>query len=328
MKILFLNDSSLITYGLSSGFQPTDEIRYLPVCRDNWDQQLMNLLQSWRPDFALADGVSISTVGYRLYQILHGYHQPFVYWAIDDPPDWRRMSLPLARGASLVLTPAQECVERYQKHGIKAKYFHFACNPLFHRPIEPLEDFSCDLLFVGNYYVSYPQRRIGIDTLLTPLLSSEYKLKVYGNEHWLKNTDSYILSPEVYRGYLSYTDLPKAYSSAKIVLGINSVVDSPTMMSMRIFEVLGCGAFLLTHWSPAIEKLFKNHVHLVWSHHPDETLELVRFYLNRDDLRHKIARKGQEEVYLNHTYQKRVREIRSTLETLRNPSLIIKGVRR
>lgn len=316
MKILFLNDSSLITYGLASGFSGSDEIRYLPVHLPDWENKLKDLFHEWRPKFALADGVSISTVATKLFPLLRHNRIPLVYWAIDDPPDWRRMSLPLSRGAALVLTPAEEYISRYRQHGINAKYLHFACNPDFHRRLEPVTTFASDLLLIANYYTSYPQRKFGLETILTPLLSSPYTLHVYGNEHWLRNTDQYTLPLGIYQGYLSYTALPLAYSSAKIVLGLHSVVDSPTMMSMRTFEALGCGAFYLTHWSLGTANLFKNHVHLVWSKNPDETLELVQFYLARDDLRQKIAHQGQEEVYRLHTYKHRVQSIRPYLEAL------------
>lgn len=316
MKILFLNDSNLITHGLASGFAPEDEIRYLPVHHADWEEQIGPLLTSWRPKFALADGVSISTVAQKLFPILRRFKIPLVYWAIDDPPDWRRMSLPLARGAALVLTPAADYVAHYQRHQIKAAYFHFACNPSFHRKVSPTDRYTCDILLVANYYTSYPQRKIGVETILSPLLGGPYNLQVYGNEHWLRNTDHYTLPTGSYAGYLPYQDLPSAYSSAQIVLGLNSVIDSPTMMSMRIFEALGCGAFLLTHWSPAIESFFQNHVHLIWSKNPDETLELVRFYMARPELRQKIAVQGQAEVYRLHTYQHRVQAIRDLLERL------------
>lgn len=316
MKILFLNDSSLLTHGLASGFAPADEIRCLPVHQAEWEAQLGSLVHSWRPDFTLAEGVSISTVATRVFRLLLSLNIPLVYWAIDDPPDWKRMSLPLSRRAALVLTPAEEYVARYLKHGIKAKYFHFACNPGFHRQQEAEQPYSCDLILVANYYTSYPQRKSGLETILSPLLSGTYKLKVYGNEHWLHNTDRYELPPGIFQGYLPYDKLPAAYSSAKIVLGLHSVIDSPTMMSMRTFEALGCGAFFLTHWSLGLENLFRNHVHLVWSRHPDETAELVKFYLTREDLRKKIARQGQEEVYLFHTYKHRVASIRTDLAKL------------
>jgi|GEM_PF-3816447 len=56
MKILFLNDSSLLRHGLASGFPLIDEIRYLPVHLANWEECLINLLRTWKPDFALAGG--------------------------------------------------------------------------------------------------------------------------------------------------------------------------------------------------------------------------------------------------------------------------------
>ncbi|MHB8124428.1 MAG: CgeB family protein [Desulfitobacteriaceae bacterium] len=316
MKVLCLNNSSLLTQGLSSGFLADDEVRYLPVQQYDWAEELKLLLRTWRPHFALAEGVSISTVAGKLFPLLRNLKLPLVYWAIDDPPDWRRMSLPLARGASLVLTPAEDYINRYRQQSIKALYFNFACNPAFHYRLEPSRQLATDLLLVANYYTSYPQRKIGIEIILTPLLNTPHSLRVYGNEHWLANTDNYTLPPGTYAGYLAYSDLPKAYSSAKIVLGLNSVIDSPTMMSMRTFEALGCGAFYLSHWTPALENLFQNHVHLVWSRHPDETVELVQFYLTRDDLRQKIALQGQAEVYRLHTYVQRIQSIRNHLLTI------------
>lgn len=316
MKILLLNDSSLLSQGLASGFSPSDDLRYLPVHSLDWEKRLPDLIRVWQPDFALADGVSISTVAHKLFLLLHRYKLPLVYWAIDDPPDWHRMSRPLGRGASLVLTPALECLPLYQREKIRARYLNFACNPSFHRPTEPSIKYQSDLLLVANYYTSYIQRKIGLEIILGSLRSGPFQLKVFGNENWLSNADHYTLPPEVYQGYLPHNQLPCAYSSAKIVLGLHSVIDSPSMMSMRTFEALGCRAFFLTHWTPAIENLFKNHVHLVWSRHPDETLELVRFYSQREDLRQKIARQGQEEVYRNHTYQHRVQSIRDYLEKL------------
>lgn len=316
MNVLFLNDSSLLCHGLASGFSSMDDIRFIPVHQSGWEERFTAMLRTWKPNFALAEGVSISTVAQKLFPLLRRHALPLVYWAIDDPPDWRRMSRPLARGASLVLTPAGECLPLYQREKLRALFFHFACNPSFHHPSEPSQEYNCDLLLVANYYTSYPQRKVGLETILTPLRSGPFHLKVFGNEHWLTNTDHYTLDSGKYQGYLPYDQLPCAYSSAKIVLGLHSVIDSPTMMSMRTFEALGCRAFFLTHWSPAIENTFKNHVHLVWSRHPDETIELVRFYLNREDLRLKIARQGQEEVYRNHTYQHRIQSIRQSLERL------------
>jgi len=100
MKILLLNDSSLLQHGLASGFSSVDELRYLPVHLPDWEDRLTALLRIWKPDFAFAEGVSISTVAGRLFPLLRRHSLPLVYWAIDDPPDWRRISLPFTRSQS------------------------------------------------------------------------------------------------------------------------------------------------------------------------------------------------------------------------------------
>jgi len=104
-----------------------------------------------------------------------------------------------------------------------------------------------------------------------------------------------------------------AYSSAKIILGVHSITDSRTMQSMRTFEILGCCGFFLTQFTKAIEAMFINHKHLVWSSSYEETSDLMNFYLNNASAREKIAKNGQKYVYENHTYEKRVADIINAL---------------
>ncbi|MNP40795.1 Spore protein YkvP [compost metagenome] len=86
------------------------------------------------------------------------------------------------------------------------------------------------------------------------------------------------------------------------------------MQAMRTFEVLGCGGFFFTQHTTAMEHMFVNHVHLVWSTSPEETVELYEYYRNRQDLIDQIRRKGQEFVYQQHTYKHRVMTIMKKLE--------------
>jgi tetratricopeptide (TPR) repeat protein len=72
---------------------------------------------------------------------------------------------------------------------------------------------------------------------------------------------------------------------------------------------MGCGIFSLVSYVPQLEEIFKNRYHLVWFHTPDEAIELIRYYLSHSEEREKIARQGQEEVYKNHTYDVRVKEM-------------------
>lgn len=99
------------------------------------------------------------------------------------------------------------------------------------------------------------------------------------------------------------------YSSAKIALGLQTMGNSKTHCSVRTFEIMGCGAFHLSRYSPALEYYFKKGIHMEWSKSADETLEIVKFYLSKERAREKIARKGQQEVYENHTILHRVRSV-------------------
>lgn len=80
---------------------------------------------------------------------------------------------------------------------------------------------------------------------------------------------------------------------------------SPTQTSVRTFEIMGTGGFYLTCYTSSHENLFKNHEHLVWSASPEQTVELIDYYLKHDDERTAIASKGQAEIFGKHTYYHR-----------------------
>jgi spore maturation protein CgeB len=185
----------------------------------------------------------------------------------------------------------------------------FACLPSYHHRAAYDRAYSNDLVFVGNNYSRHPARLQGINNILRPLAERGFDLKIFGNEWWLDEQNYFNINKKYYGGYLPNEKLPVVCASSKIVLGIHSVNNSLTMMSMRTFEVLGCGGFYLTQWTPAIENLFKNHYHLVWTKSADETIDLVKFYLDHPRERDKIALQGQQEVYAKHTYHHRANTI-------------------
>ena len=221
----------------------------------------------------------------------------------------------MAKNSQYVFTTAAECINKYRSLGIKADLMLFACTPSFHHRVESDPRFSHDCIFIGNNYSQFPARLQGMEMILQPLLQNGFDLKVYGLNWWLNRESRFFIEPNIYGGTLSYEEMRTAYSSAKIVLGLHSVDTSPTMMSMRTFDVLGCGAFHLTQWTPAIENLFTNHEHLVWSKSSRETVDLVKYYLARPEERQRIARNGQAEVYSKHTYHHRAREFFNFLGT-------------
>ena len=283
------------------------------------EPSLEPFIDEFNPDIVFNDGGTGRMP--KLFPLLEQRGIPHVYWAIEDPVSFDFLSLPFAQKSALVFTPCWESLADYRRHGISAHLLMFACNPSYHRTGTPDSRFNHDIVFSGNNYSYHPARQKGIATVLQPLIDHGYDLQVYGNEWWLDPNQSYTIPPSYYGGYMANEDLPAVCATARIILGLHSVDTSRTMMSMRTFEILGCQGFYLTQWTPAIEEMFINHHHLVWSKSPEETLDLVNYYLQHPQLRQRIARQGQAEVYRKHTYQQRVREIMLYLQSLAKPSV-------
>lgn len=314
MKLLFVNTDPLTKQGIGQALaEQGHEIHYVFLAGEN---SLEPFLQQIMPEYVFTEG------GYglfdKIFPLLEQLNIPHIYWATEDPIDFYNLSLPFASKSNYVFTTCQESIPQYLRHRIKAHLFMFACLPSCHHKVAADARYANDIIFAGNHYM-HSARLIGVDNILRPLIDSGYDIKIYGNEEWLNDNNYLQIIPRHYGGYLPNNYLPQLCSSAKIILGLHSVDNSLTMMSMRTFEVLGCGGFYLTQWTPAIEHYFKNHYHLVWSKSAVETRELVDYYLAHPQEREKIARQGQEEVYAHHTYHHRAQDM---IEVLRQDKYI------
>lgn len=144
-------------------------------------------------------------------------------------------------------------------------------------------------LLIGRQH-SYIERSI-----LVKLLEKSFDFKVYGDDYWEKVN---ILSYEGLANH--YDEMPKIFKESKINVNlIRSFVDSG--LPMRVFDVLGCGGFLITNAKRDIYKYFKDGEHLVVFHSFDDLLEKITYYLENEEERKRIARNGYEEIKKYHT---------------------------
>lgn len=101
-------------------------------------------------------------------------------------------------------------------------------------------------------------------------------------------------------------EIAEVYSRSRIVF--NCAVGNE--VNMRVFEAMASGSLLVTERvANGQSELFEDGVHLVEYSGDSEMIEKIRYYLEHDDERERIARAGQEAVLRDHTYRKRCDEI-------------------
>ncbi|MBO8168635.1 MAG: glycosyltransferase [Thermoanaerobacteraceae bacterium] len=309
MRVLFTNDVPLLKYGLAVGFEDIGHrTKLLKLCKVETEQQgkvLEEAIEEFKPDFIFSEGHAVGIHLPTLFNTLKKTRVPLVYWAIEDPILYPSFSQWYAEQALLTLTTTVECVPLYKAKGYKVDILLFGCNPRFHRRVQPDEQYRHDIVLVAN---NYDNRYHQVGVMVKPLVEQGYDIKVWGI-WWDDDSRPTRLPDRFLGGVLPYKLLPTVYSSAKIVLGLHCVDSSVTQTSMRTYEVLGCGAFYLTYYTPAHKRLFKYGKHLVWSRSPGETLRLVDYYLQNEKAREEIATAGQQLVCRRDTYTKRARKV-------------------
>lgn len=312
MKILFTNPSPMIKYGMQKGFEKNGwQTDRLEVPQQNISG-FKAKIEEFKPDFIFTEG-GVDTKKFVL-PVLDEYSIPHIYWAIEDPVAHDTLAMQWAAKSALVLTPDIEMLESYKQKGHKAHCVPFAMDSDYYYKYPTDKYFSAlDAIHIGNNYNVFPERRKAYEYIIKPFMDEKKNIEVYGFD-WDNPRHGFTLSPQYNKGYISHERSVVAYSSAKISLGVHSITNSRTMQSMRTFEILGCGGFFLTQHTRAIEHMFKNHIHLVWSTCYAETIELMNYYLNNDAARAKISSAGQQLVYQNHSYERRVAEIIRSLK--------------
>ena len=67
--------------------------------------------------------------------------------------------------------------------------------------------------------------------------------------------------------------------------------------SDRLINYLACGAFTLAARVPQTELLFEDHKHLRYFDSNEECIELIKYYLDREDERKKIGQAAMKYVH-------------------------------
>lgn len=239
---------------------------------------------------------------------------PTVFWNKEDPVHFDRF---LARSSvfDYVFTTDARCIPKYRAHfGHDRVYaLPFAAQPALHNPVqtEPRTGMVC---FAGTYYGSrHDERRRDLAHILLPAM--EYGLDIYDRQAGIPSNDRDSYSfPEIYqpaiRGRLEYDEMVRAYKRYRVFLNVNSVKDSPTMFSRRVFELLACGTPVVSSYARGIVELLGDAVFI--SESEEDTRRHLEALLNGGEWA-RASLRGIRRVLGEHTYRRRLATVWETI---------------
>lgn len=209
----------------------------------------------------------------------------------------------------------------------------FAAQPKIHNSVNKNKFKLGSLAFAGAWYGNkYSNRNSDCDVILKPSL--DFKLDIFDRNYQNKNKLSYfdMYWPREFHkniiGSLPYEYIVEAYKNYDLFLNVNSIKNSNTMVSRRIYEILACKTPVLSSVSDAIEDKFKSYVYT--SNDKNFTKTILNKILNNNFESRKTAKKAQRFILDNHTYKHRIEQVFDTINfkytKKTNPKIGIIGI--
>ncbi len=106
----------------------------------------------------------------------------------------------------------------------------------------------------------------------------------------------------------SLTEMPKIFHLSRINLNM-TIKPIQTGLPLRIFDILGCGGFLMTNFQAELPEYFDIGADLEAYSSMEELVEKCAYYLEHEDVRRQIAENGYRKVCEQHTYIHRIKKM-------------------
>ncbi len=187
-----------------------------------------------------------------------------------------------------------------------------------HRVTLSAEDsrFACDVVFAGHYEDDFRT------ACLEAICRAGHRLNLFGGGWGLKrlSPDSplrslYPIRPAVGEDYL------KALCGARIALCFLSKLNRDTY-TRRNFEIPATGTFMLSEYTEDLVSLFEEGREAAFFRSKEELLDKVSHYLQHDEEREAVARRGYERLLRDgHDVTSRVRQAIQCIQAYRGQGL-------
>ncbi|MFH1848042.1 MAG: glycosyltransferase [Candidatus Omnitrophota bacterium] len=197
-----------------------------------------------------------------------------------------------------VFSPSKKICEEFDGFN----YLPMACEDTeIFRKAAPEEQLKTEVCFVGNY--NEYQRPLHLQEQFI-LPAAKYNFGLWGS-NW--DMSPFASIRDSARGRLEPHDIPKAYSSADIVLSNHWLAHrDEEMVTTRIFEALACEAFVISDYFGALDE-FKDYI--VFTSGGKDLEDKIADYAANPQKRAQKTRGAREFILKNHTFKNRVKTI-------------------
>lgn len=234
---------------------------------------------------------------------------PTAFWNKEDPIHFEKF-INTAKLFDFIFTTDADMIPKYQKVTGNDRVYAmpFSAEPSIHNPIKITKQRINKISFAGSYYANrHADRKKDMDELLD--IAAEYGLDIFDrNYERNKKEKTHFSFPDKFesniKGSLKYDEIDIAYKGYKVMLNVNSVKNSPTMFSRRVFEGLACGTPILSSYSEGIKKTFKDIVLI--SEDKDQLKQNLNKLKNDPKYYDFKSLQGIREVFKRHTYKHRI----------------------
>lgn len=318
-KVLFiaeLGEEWNSSWYYKAGFEKNGHSVYTfdPRTSGSPEEKAFHIIKETGPDFILhgKDELPAGT-----FQELRR-HAKIIQWYPDPViPGW----LPAyVETADFFFTMSEGLVPEFRKINPHSFWLSQAFDPSFFKVHDITENdkrtFGSDITFVGNLgsKPQYLPRR----KYLMRVLKEGFHLKWWGPRLPRKISTLPLLMGKLGRSYggrlVWGEDHAKISQLSKIYLGFDSKPQIRKSMSERMYIAAGCGAFYMCEHVDGIEEVMEPDREIVTFRTEDEMVEKIRYYLDHEAERKKIAEAGKERVLRDHTYEVRVRQMFEIIE--------------
>ncbi len=245
---------------------------------------------------------------------------PTLAWMADDHWRFETYSKYWANYFSFVVTTDINSLHKYKKNKLDNVILsQWACNHYNYKPV--IKNNNYEVTFVGMAHGSRKKKIKNLNKINkidcwgsgwdNGKLTFEKMIEVYSNSQinlnfsessFQKNFKTFVkifLSKTTTNSY-EVNNLKLFYANL-----VNFFKKSKNQIKGRVFEVPGCGGFLLTENCPNLDNYFELDKEIVVFDSLDEANDKIKFYKKNLDKIKNISKNGYQRVINEHTYEKR-----------------------